>query len=247
MTVLLCEDHAAVRVLTLNRPEKHNALNAVLRQALIDALRAADADDAIRVVVLTGAGKSFCSGGDMSEWPKAPEASEDVMRYASTMLAFHSVCLQMSKPVVSAVRGNALGMGAGLAIDCDLVVMAEDARLGYPELKHGNVGALLMANLVRHVGRKKAFELIATAESIDGRQAEALGLANRVVPSEQVLETALSLADTLAGWKPLVMATAKRVFYRACDLPLAQALDAGRDMTMFMRGFTAAEAAKEQK
>lgn len=247
MTVLLCEDRAAVRVLTLNRPEKHNALNAVLRQALIDALRAADADDAIRVVVLTGAGKSFCSGGDMSEWPTALEAPADVTRYASTMLTLHSVCLQMSKPVVSAVHGHAVGMGAGLAIDCDLVVMAQDARFGYPELKHGNVGAMLMANLVRHVGRKKAFELIATAELIDGRQAEALGLANRVVPAERVLDTALSLAGTLAGWAPVPMATTKRVFYRACDLALDQALNAGRDVSIFMRGFTAAAAAKEGK
>lgn len=238
MTFLTTENQGAVRILTMNRPEKHNALNTSLTQELLDALRTADTDDSVHALVLTGAGKSFCAGADTTEFSSlVPDNPMAVNRRADLTTALHLVFSQMSKPVVAAVRGNALGGGAGLAIACDMVVVAHDARLGYPELKHGIVAAVVLANLVRQLGRKQAFELVSMADPIDGRQAQAMGLANRTVPTEEVLDTALTMAQRLAGWSPLAMATTKRTFHRVCDLPLGQALDVGRDANVMMRGF----------
>ncbi|CAM4374113.1 Enoyl-CoA hydratase [Bordetella tumbae] len=244
MEHLLIEDRGAVRILTMNRPEKHNALNTALTQALLDSLRAADSDPAINAVVLTGAGKSFCAGADTTEFSAlTPEDPQAVTARADLTTALHLVFSQMNKPVISAVRGNALGGGAGLAIACDLSVMSETVRFGYPELKHGIVAAVVMANLVRQVGRKQAFELVALAEPLDGHAAKAMGLCNRVVPDAQVLDVALALASTIAGWSPIAMATTKRSFHRVADLALAPALEIGRDANVMMRGFRKAKGA----
>ncbi len=244
MQHLLIEDRGAVRILTLNRPEKHNALNTVLTQELLDSLRAADRDPAVHAVVLTGAGKSFCAGADTTEFSAlTPEDPQAVTARADLTTALHLVFSQMNKPVISAVRGNALGGGAGLAIACDLAVMSEMVRFGYPELKHGIDAAVVMANLVRQVGRKQAFELVALAEPLDGPGAKAMGLCNRVVPDAQVLETALQMAQTIAGWSPVAMATTKRSFHRVADLALGPALEVGRDANVMMRGFRKAKEA----
>lgn len=244
MKHLLAEDRGAVRILTLNRPDKLNALNTVLTRELLDALRAADEDAAVGALVLTGAGKSFCAGADTSEFssfhmgdPGAVNARADL----TTEL--HLVFSRMSKPVVAAVRGHALGGGAGLAIACDLVVMAEDARFGYPEVKRGVVPAVVMANLVRQIGRKVAFELVGMAQPIDGVRAQSLGVANRAVPDAEVLEASLEMARVLASWSPLAMAATKRTFHRVSELPLAQALEVGRDANVIMRAFAAASKA----
>lgn len=243
MQHLLIEDQGAVRVLTMNRPEKHNALNTALTQELLDALRASDKDPSINAVVLYGAGKSFCAGADTSEFSAlVPDAPDAVNARADLTTGLHLVFSTMNKPVVSAVRGNALGGGAGLALACDLVVMAEDVRFGYPELKHGIVAAVVLANLVRQVGKKQAFELVSMAEPIDGEQAQKLGIANRVVPHDEVLSTAVAMASRLAGWSPLAMATTKRTFHRASDLSLTQALEVGRDANVMMRGFRSSSA-----
>lgn len=238
MQHLLIDNRGAVRVLTLNRPDKHNALNTVLTQELLDALRAADLDDSVNAVVLTGAGKSFCAGADTTEFSSlVPDAPGAVTRRADLTTSLHLSVSQMAKPVIAAVRGNALGGGAGLALACDMLVASDTMRFGYPELKHGIVAAVVLANLVRQVGRKHAFELVSMAEPIDGSRALALGIANRSVPDAQVFDTALAMADKLAGWSPIAMATTKRTFHRAADLSLAQALDVGRDANVMMRGF----------
>jgi enoyl-CoA hydratase/carnithine racemase len=148
---------------------------------------------------------------------------------------------KISKPVIAAVTGNALGGGAGLALACDMVVMAEDAKFGYPELKHGIVAAVVLANLVRQMGPKKAFELVSSASPINGFKAQELGLVNQVVPTPEVLPTAMALAKSLAAWSPMAMATTKRTFYRAMDLSLSQALEVGRDANIMMRGFQLAK------
>lgn len=243
---LLTENRGAVRLLTLNRPDKHNALNTALTQALLDALRAAETDETVNAVVLTGAGKSFCAGADTTEFSAlVPEDPSAVTRRADLTTSLHLVFSQMSKPVISAVRGNALGGGAGLAIACDMVIMADTVRFGYPELKHGIVAAVVLANLVRQVGKKQAFELVAMAEPIDGARAVELGIANRVAADGEVLEVAMEMAERLAGWSPIAMATTKRTFHRVADLSLAQALDVGRDANVMMRGFRKSKPAAE--
>lgn len=238
MNPLISETIDKVRVLTLNRPDKHNALNTLLTQQLLDALRQTEHDDSVHAVVLTGAGKSFCAGADTSEFSSlVPDNPQAVMRRADLTTALHLSFSQISKPIIAAVHGNALGGGAGLAIACDMVVMADDVRFGYPELQHGIVAAVVLANLVRQVGAKQAFELVAMARPINGARAQILGLANQVVPQDQVLSSALEMANRLAGWSPIAMATTKRTFHKACDLSLAQALNVGRDANVMMRGF----------
>lgn len=238
MNELLIEDLDAVRVLRMNRPDKHNALNTALTQALLDALRQADRDGGVRAVVLAGNGKSFCAGADTKEFAGLTAQHGDAVLYRAELTTeLHLVFSRMAKPVVSAVQGNALGGGAGLALACDMAVMASDVRFGYPELRHGIVAAVVMANLVRQLGRKQAFELVAMAEPIDGARALALGLANRVVPAGQVLDAALALAQRMAGWEPAAMKLTKRSFHRVADLALEEALAVGRDANTIMRSF----------
>jgi len=238
MSVLLTEKYGAVLVITLNRPEKHNALNTELTQRLLDTLKAAEYDSAVKAIVLTGGGKSFCAGADTREFSAlVPGAANDVLDRADLTTSLHLTFSRIAKPIIAAVHGNALGGGAGLALACDLVVMADDTRFGYPELKHGIVAAVVLANLVRQLGQKQAFELVSMAEPITGQRALDLGLANKVCPADRVLDEALAMATRLAAWSPIAMATTKRTFYRAAELPLEAALAVGRDANVMMRGF----------
>jgi enoyl-CoA hydratase/carnithine racemase len=236
MDTLLSEDKGAVRVLTLNRPEKRNALDTALSRALLEALRAADADEEVRCIVLTGAGPGFCAGADLSEFKglRDPQAAET---RAELTMQLHLAFSKMVTPVVTAINGAAMGGGAGLAIAGDLAVMAQTAKLGYPEAKHGIVAAIVMANLVRQIGRKAAFELVALGEPIDAARALELGMVNRVVPLAKLMSEALSLAEQLAAVAKPAMAQTKRLFHEVADLPLEAALERGRDANKRMRNF----------
>lgn len=236
-SVMLIEDRGAVRILTMNRPEKRNALNSDLTEKLLQALREADHDSSVGAVVLTGAGPGFCAGADLSEFKglQDPQAAE---RRAELTMQLHLVFSQISKPVVTAINGAAMGGGAGLAIAGDLAVMAEGAKLGYPEAKHGIVAAIVMANLVRQVGRKAAFELVALGEPVDAARALQLGMVNRVVPSANLMSEVTSLAEKLAGVARPAMAETKRLFHEVADLALQPALERGRDTNRRMRGFS---------
>ncbi len=242
MTVLLSEKKDGVLVLTMNRPQKHNALNTDLTQQLLDAITSSELDPEVRALVLVGQSPSFCAGADTTEFSSlTPQDPQAVQARADLTMALHLSFSKISKPVIAAVTGNALGGGAGLALACDMVVMAEDAKFGYPELKHGIVAAVVLANLVRQMGPKKAFELVSSASPINGFKAQELGLVNQVVPTPEVLPTAMALAKSLAAWSPMAMATTKRTFYRAMDLSLSQALEVGRDANIMMRGFQLAK------
>ena len=236
--MILIDDRGAVRVLTMNRPEKRNALNTALTQALLDALRKADADDAIGCVVLTGAGQGFCAGADLAEFKHlTPGKQHLVEARAELTMQLHLAFPKMAKPVVTAINGAAMGGGAGLAIAGDLAVLAEGAALGYPETKHGIVAAIVMANLVRQAGRKAAFELVGLGEPVNAQRALALGLVNRVVPADELLPTALQLAQSLAQVSRPAMQLTKQLFHEAADLPLRQALAKGREANKRMRSF----------
>ncbi len=238
MSELLVEDRGAVRILTMNRPEKRNALNTALTRALLDALRAADADERVRVVVLTGAGQGFCAGADLAEFKDlVPEKQHLVEERAELTMQLHLAFPKMAKPVVTAINGAAMGGGAGLALAGDLAVMAESAKLGYPETKHGIVAAIVMANLVRQVGRKRAFELVALGEPLGAHDAREAGLVNRVFTDAELMPAALFVAEKLAGLKPEAMQATKRLFHEAADLPLEEALKRGRETNKRMRGF----------
>jgi enoyl-CoA hydratase len=156
---------------------------------------------------------------------------------AELTMKLHGVFSRLSKPVVTAINGAAMGGGAGLALAGDVALMASTAKLGYPEVKHGIVAAIVMANLVRNVGRKAAFELVAAGEPVDAERACALGLVNRVTAPEQLMADAGALAEKLAAVHRPAMAATKQLFYRVLDLPFEQALEEGRDINQRMRAF----------
>jgi len=234
--ILLQEDRGAIRILTLNRPEKRNALNTELTEKLLNAFRSADKDEAVGAVVLTGAGPGFCAGADLVEFKglQDPQAAE---KRAELTMNLHLIFSKVSKPIVTAINGAAMGGGAGLAIAGDLAVMADTASIGYPETKHGIVAAIVLANLVRQVGRKAAFELVSLAEPIGAERALQLGMVNRVVKEKELIDEALKIAERLASVSRPAMAETKRLFHEVADLPLGPALERGRDANRRMREF----------
>ncbi len=235
---LLIENRGGVRILTLNRPEKRNALSGALTQALLEALRDADNDDGVSAIVLTGAGIAFCAGADLSEFKQlTPDNPDLVERRSKATMELQGAFSRLSKPVITAINGAAMGGGAGLALGGDIALMSATARLGYPEVKHGIVAAVVMANLVRHVGLKAAFEMAAIGEPLDATQAKAFGLVNHVVAPERLMDEALALAQKLAAVDRPAMAATKQLLYRVADLPFEQALEEGRDVNKRMRAF----------
>jgi len=237
-SVVLVETADGVRTITLNRADKLNALNFALTEGLVAALKAADADASVRAVIVTGAGRGFCAGADTREFAVlTPDNQDLVERRAALTTELQGLVKQMDKPVIAAVNGYAMGGGAGLAISCDLALAGESARFGYPEVKHGIVAAIVMAGLVEHVGRKAAFDLVASGRTLDAHQAQALGLVNRVVADERLLDEARRLAATLAAHPINAMQATKRIFHQVAELPFSEGLKLGQQLNARMRAF----------
>lgn len=240
--LVLIEDRGAVRIVTMNRPDKLNALNTALTRELLEALLAADAAHGVRAVVLAGAGQGFCAGADLSEFKDLNPAQADAVEARAGLTCRLQMAMQkMSKPVVSAVQGAAVGGGAGLAIGCDMAIASTSLKFGYPELKHSIVPALVMTGIVRAVGRKQAFEMISLGRLIGADEALKLGLFNRVVEGDP-LPAALEVAETWASYEPRAMRTAKSLMYRVEELPSEAAILIGRDVNALMRSFREAKA-----
>jgi methylglutaconyl-CoA hydratase len=225
-----------IRRLVLDRPDKRNALNAELVAALKAALREADADPEVRVVAIEGAGKDFCSGADLSALRVIADASamenlEDVDALAELFL----LPRRMRKPVVACVRGRALAGGCGLATACDLVLAAESAEFGYPEVQIGFVPAMVMAILRRNVSEKRAFELVVGARPVAAAEAERIGLVNHVwADADFDHERDRFLADLAARSASAVQLT-KRLLYHADGMGFEAALRSGADVNVVAR------------
>lgn len=202
----------AVWLLTLNRPEKRNALSAELIRALTAAISSAAADDGVRVIVLTGAGPSFCAGLDLTELRAADAPAEAASRAAAALHALLQRISEVPKAVVAAVNGPAVAGGAALATACDLVVAAESARIGYPGIKDGLVAAVVMPPLVRQVGERRARFLLLTGELLSAAAAKQLGLVDEVVPDAELSARNRTWADQLAAYPPAAIAEMKRMF-----------------------------------
>jgi enoyl-CoA hydratase len=238
VSVLLIENRGPVRILTMNRPEKRNALNTELTRALLEGLKEAEKEESVACVVLTGAGKGFCAGADLSEFKDLTPLNQRLVdERAELTMQLHLVFSKMATPVVTAINGAAMGGGAGLAIAGDLAVMAEGATLGYPETRHGIVAAIVMANLVRQMGRKMAFELVSLGEPIDARRALQLGIVNYVVGDDEVFSKGFSLGEKLSGLDAKALQATKSLFHEVADLPLEAALERGREANRRMRAF----------
>lgn len=220
---VLSADHGPVRVLTLNRPERRNALNREDRLALLTALDGAEADPSCRAVVLTGAGGVFSAGGDIRSMSPDPETSRDrlalVNRLARTLVT-------MPTPVVAAVEGGAWGLGLALACASDLVVADRSSRFAASFAKIGlapDTG--LTWSLPRRVGAGRARGLLLTARSVETDEAERIGLVDEVVDDGSAVSRARALAEELAGFSAPATAALKRLLAR-CDAPLDEVLDA---------------------
>lgn len=212
--VLLTERQDAVLTLTLNRPDKRNALNGPMVDALHAALDGIELDPSVRVVVIRGAGKDFCAGADLDELLASAdhtpaENERDALRLG-TLLGRLRSC---PRPVVALVRGRALAGGAGIATACDLVVAAESAQLGYPEIQRGFVPAMVMVFLRRLAGEKLAFDLVATGRILTATEARALGLVTRVVPDAGFEAAAQELVQGLVAASPSAVHLTKKLFY----------------------------------
>lgn len=200
--MLITESLGPVRVLRLNRPEKRNALSMALCSALIEALRAAEADAAVGAVVLAGEGAGFCAGGDLEERRALADDEAAWDRRAALADAVLAAPGALAKPVVAAVHGRVVGMGASLMLGCDMVVAAEDALFTWPEARHGIWPHLVLPQLLRHLGPKDAFELLATGRTLDAAEARALRLVNRIVPRDALIGEACALAQAAAQYGP---------------------------------------------
>lgn len=214
MSELLVTDHEKSRILTLNRPEKRNALNEELIAELKTALREADADESLRCIVIRGAGKDFCSGADLVAIQKIATASyeenvEDARSLAELFLLIRSVKI----PVIAAVHGRALAGGCGLATACDLVVATKTARFGYPEVKIGFVPAMVAAILRRNLGEKKSFELLTQGFEYTAEEAVELGLVNRLFDEEGFDNAVLEYAATYTKVSRSAVEVTKHLLY----------------------------------
>ena len=204
-----------VLTLTLDRPEKRNALSAALIDALHAALDRADLDAEVRVVLLTGAGKDFCAGADLDELLASAEASAEANEAAALRLGgLFSRLRALPKPVVAAVRGRALAGGAGLMTACDIVLAGAGAQVGYPEVLRGFVPAMVMTMLRRLVGEKAALDLVLTGRTLGAPEALAAGLVSRVVPDADLEREAGDLARTVAAAPASALALTKQLFYQ---------------------------------
>lgn len=222
MTVNYETPREGIVLITLNRPDKLNAFDAQMRLDMMDATRRASADDAVRVVVITGEGRAFSAGADISVLEEKYNV-EDILNteYASFLTPIQT----MPKPVISAINGPAAGIGMTTALTCDLRVMADEA---YLMSAFANIGLVpdggLSWLLTQQLGYARAYQLAIEAEKIDAQRAVDWGLVNRVVPVGDVLDNALDWAQSLVERPPIAMALTKRTFRAACDSGLRNAI-----------------------
>jgi enoyl-CoA hydratase len=219
---LLVTTRDRVGLVTLNRPKALNALNDALMDELGAALRAFDADDGIGAIVITGSEKAFAAGADigaMKDWSYMDVFKSDYITRNWEELR------RIRKPVIAAVAGYALGGGCELVMMCDIVIAADSARFGQPEIKLGIIpGAGGTQRLPRAVGKAKAMDLVLTARLMDAQEAERAGLVSRVVPAASLLEEALAAAKAIAEFSLPAVMMAKEAVQRAYEAPLAEGL-----------------------
>ena len=226
--LVLVEDVGGVRILTINRPAKRNALNAELREALIAALDAAEVDAAVRVVVLAGAGEQFIAGADIAEFAdRSPIEQRRAMESPTLFDRFWN----SPRPTIAMIHGWCLGGGCELALACDLRIGADDARIGQPEIRLGIIpGGGGTQRLPRLVGYGKALQLVLSGEVLDAVAAYEIGLLDEIVPAEELRERTLEIAGTMADKSPVTLALAKRAVRAALEMPLTAGLEHERDL-----------------
>lgn len=211
---VIADGVGSVMRLTLNRPDKRNALNSETIDALHEALENAEADPGIRVVAISGAGKDFCAGADLAELLDSVDLTPDENSAQAQRLGDVFVKVRnLPKPVVAVVTGRALAGGCGFASACDIVLAHEDASFGYPEVRRGFVPAMVMAMLRRCVGEKVAFDLVGTGRLLSATEAMQVGLVSRVLPADGFEDSVNALLNALGSSSASAIALIKRQLY----------------------------------
>lgn len=236
MDLTLYRAEAGIARITLNRPEKRNALNAEVIAGLAEALARSAKDPAVRVVLITGAGKDFCAGFDLLSLDKGNDAGavehmETARRLADVLLAIR----RHPHPVVAAVQGRALGGGAGIASASDLILAAESASLGYPEVKIGFVPAMVAALLRRAVTEKRMFELLVSGEAVGAPEAKSIGLINQVFADAEFETGVEAYVQSLAAKSASALSLTKQLLYHTDGMTLEKAIEAGVQMNALSR------------
>jgi len=216
---IIVERRGRVGIVLLNRPQALNALNATLRNELLGAVEAFDADADVGCILLTGSEKAFAAGADIKEM--ADQSYIDIFRADYT--ADYERLARVRKPIIAAVAGFALGGGCELAMMCDLIIAADNAKFGQPEIKLGVIpGIGGTQRLTRAVGKAKAMDLILTGRMMDAAEAERSGLVARVAPSARLMEEAIKVAETIAAMSQPSLLAAKEAVNRSFETSLAE-------------------------
>jgi len=223
--MILVERRDRVGLITLNRPKQLNALNSQLARETLTALKEFDADPKIGAIVITGSSRAFAAGADIEEM--AEKSFTEF--YMDDFLSPWDEVSNISKPIIAAVGGFALGGGCELALLCDFIIASEDAQFGNPEIKLGILpGIGGSQRLTRSAGKALAMDLVLTGRNIDAQEAKQVGLVARVVAAEDLMQTAIEAAHTIAGYNAPAVKLAKRAVNMALETPLAEGLRAER-------------------
>ncbi|HZS86098.1 MAG TPA: enoyl-CoA hydratase [Chloroflexota bacterium] len=218
---VIFEPREPIATITMNRPERRNALSLEHMQELIDCFTSIGENREIAVVILRGQGPAFCAGHDLSEMiGRDPAFYRHVFEVCTELM---ETVQAIPQPVIAQVHGIATAAGCQLVATCDLVVAADDARFATPGVKIGLFCSTPMVALSRAVGQKKAMEMLLTGEPISAPEALAAGLVNRIVPASQLEGETQALAEKIAAASPLVVGIGKRAFYRQLEMPQPQA------------------------
>ncbi len=236
---ILHEGDGSVALVTMNRPNKRNALSLDHMRELISCLEAVGEAREARVVILRGAGPAFCAGHDLSEMVGRDPGF--YRRLFDTCCELMQTIQAIPQPVIAQVNGVATAAGCQLAATCDLIVASEDARFATPGVKIGLFCSTPMVALSRAIGQKKAMEMLLTGEFISAEEALAEGLANKVVPAEDLEAETRTLAEKIAEASPLVVGVGKGAFYKQLEMPVEQAYAYTKEVMSFNASFADAQ------
>ncbi len=223
---ILYEKSHSIAKITLNDPERRNPLSEQLASELISAISAADRDEEVRVMVLTGAGNAFSAGGDLAAFAdSAQKTAPQHHREGRENTELFRLGATVRKPIIGAINGYALGGGCGIAAMCHIALAAEEAKFGTTEIKVGLVPLVILPWILRAVGHKKALEMMLTGDIFGAKEAQEIGLVSRVVPGERLMAETMALAKKIAAYSPLAISLGLDAFFYTEEMDLLKGMD----------------------
>jgi len=222
-SALLTEVRDAVGYLTLNRPHRRNAMTAAMQREIVEQFRLWDRDANVRVIVIAGAGGNFCAGADLGRFEDDRTGVEKYLEREATV-EFYDLFTRLGKPVIAAVEGYCLAGGLGLAQSCDVVLAADDAKFGLPEIKSGVWPMIIMPIVFRSIGRKKGMDLVLSGRTISVVDADAMGLVSQIIPKASFRNAVHTYATLLASHSAIINRLGREAFHTMSDMDFRTAL-----------------------